>query len=97
VVEVHARSGLITFDDIVYGLKASRWVAPEVLRNAFETIQKDLVFKAWNPDWQTERFSVRGAQKTFVLACIGTMNRPPATEWTVRQSRRPATSPAPRS
>ena len=85
VVKYMLDKRVITFDDIVYGLKASRWVAPEVLRNAFETM-KDLVFKAWSPDWQTERFTVKGAQKTFVLACIGTMNRPPATEWTVRRS-----------
>ena len=85
VVKYMLDKGVITFDDIVYGVKASRFLAPEVLRKAFETLQ-ELVEAAWSPDYETERFTLKGAKKTFVLACIGTMNRPPATEWVARRS-----------
>ena len=52
----------------MYAVKASRWIAPEVMRHAFETM-KTLVAAAWLPELETERFTLKSAQKTFVLAC----------------------------
>ena len=81
---------VITFADIKYALAASRYLPPEKLKDTFGKM-KDFVEAAWDKHMNDERVddrhdALRGLQKTFVLALIGTMNRPPATEWTVRSS-----------
>jgi hypothetical protein len=84
---------VIDFDCIVYGLRASHSVDPDVLDHAFKSMQA-IVGDAWDAQGASddERFckgycsSKKKAQKTMVLSCIGTMNRGPGEEWRARRT-----------
>jgi ribosomal protein L37AE/L43A len=82
------RTGAITRDNLVYGLKATRHVDPAVLHGAFETMrgcmkqafEEELAADNVEPDG-TEEAQCSFAVKTFILSMIGLMNSTERLKW----------------